>query len=76
MNGGPFYGARGEGIQASLRAAIAYDSICCEFRIEIEFEAQAMVLSGRASPEAIRRAREIIQEIAGPIPVWDRMIWI
>lgn len=57
MNGGPFYGARGEGIQASLRAAIAYDSICCEFRIEVEFEAQAVVLSGRASPEAIRRAR-------------------
>lgn len=70
------FGSRGEGLRASLNAAIAYDPICCECRIEVTLEAQAVVFRGRATPEAAKRAREIISEIAGGIPVWDRMIWM
>ncbi|MCP8895527.1 BON domain-containing protein [Shinella daejeonensis] len=73
--GGPF-GARGDGLRASLVAAIAYDPICSGSRIEVSLEPQAVVLSGFATPEAAQRAREIVLSIVGPISIWDRMIWL
>ncbi|WLR98647.1 hypothetical protein [Shinella sumterensis] len=69
-------GAAGAGLRASLIAAIAYDEICCTCRLEITFTAQAIIISGRATPAAASRAREIIREILGTAPVWDRTISI
>lgn len=67
-------GAAGAGLRASLAAAIAYDDVCCQCEIEITYTAQAIILTGRATPAAAIRAREIIREIAGSAPVWDRTI--
>ncbi|GMB81223.1 hypothetical protein NN6n1_20060 [Shinella zoogloeoides] len=69
-------GAAGAGLRASLTAAIAYDEICCTCRVEITFTAQAIILSGRVPPAAALRARQIIREIVGNAPVWDRTIWL
>jgi hypothetical protein len=69
-------GAAGAGLRASLIAAIAYDEICCTCGLEITFTAQAIIINGRATPAAVQRAREIIREILGPAPVWDRTISI
>lgn len=69
-------GAAGVGLRASLTAAIAYDEICCTCQIEISFTAQAIIISGRATPAAVSRARAIIREIVGSAPVWDRTISI
>jgi hypothetical protein len=67
-------GANGYGLTASLMSAIAYDPICNLFRLQVLVEPQAIVLSGLASQEAVRRAREIIADIAGKVPIWDRTI--
>lgn len=67
-------GAAGAGLRASLAAAIAYDEICCTCQIEITYTAQAIILTGRVSPAAAVRAREIIREIVGSASVWDRTI--
>jgi osmotically-inducible protein OsmY len=68
-------GATGAGLRASLMAAIAYDEICSGCQIEVALTAQAIVLTGIATPAVARRATEIAHEIAGGAPVWDRMIW-
>lgn len=67
-------GAAGGGLRASLNSAIAYDPICNPFCLEVTLEPQAIVLTGSASPEAVRRAKEIIVEIAGSVSIWDRTI--
>jgi len=70
------FGSRGQGLHASLAAAISYDEVCCGHGITVSIEPQAIVLSGRAPPIAAKRAREIVVEIAGHVPVWDRTFWL
>lgn len=69
-------GPASAGLRASLAAAIAYDDICSQCQIEITYTAQAIILSGRATPAAAVRARQIIRDIVGSAPVWDRTISI
>ncbi|WP_411035515.1 hypothetical protein [Shinella sp. BYT-45] len=70
------FGAQEYGLHASIKAAIAYDAVCSQHKIEIAFEPQAIVVLGRIPPEVARRVRVIILEVAGPIPVWDRTFWL
>ncbi|MGX5719449.1 BON domain-containing protein [Shinella zoogloeoides] len=69
-------GAAGAGLRASLVSAIAYDEICNSCRIEVTITAQSVILSGTVTPEAAQRALQIVREIAGSAPIWDRMIWL
>jgi hypothetical protein len=70
------FGAQQSGLRAAILAAVAYDDVCCRFKIEIIFEPQAIVIQGRVPVAASRRAREIIIAVAGPVPVWDRTFWL
>jgi hypothetical protein len=70
------FGAQEYGLQASIRAAVAYDDVCCAYKVELAFEPQAIIVHGRVPPDVARRAREIIIAVAGPVPVWDRTFWI
>lgn len=70
------FGAQEYGLRASIRAAIAYDELCSGQKIELVFEAQAIVIHGRVPPDVARRVRVIIYEVAGPTPVWDRTFWL
>ncbi|WLS05270.1 hypothetical protein [Shinella oryzae] len=74
MDSGISNGASGAGLRAALMAAIAYDEVCCACQLQITFTPQAIIINGRAMPAAANRAREIIQEIIGSAPVWDRTI--
>ena len=69
-------GAQDYGLRASIRAAVAYDDVCSQHKIEIVFEPQAIVILGRIPPEITRRARAIINDVTGAVPVWDRTIWL
>lgn len=60
------FGAQEYGLQASIRAAVAYDDVCYDYKIEIVFEAQAVIIQSRVPSSVARRAREII----------DRTFWI
>lgn len=70
------FGAQEYGLRASIKAAVAYDELCSHHRIEIRFEPQAVVIQGRVPPAVFRRARAIIVQVAGSIPVWDRTFWL
>ncbi len=70
------FGAQEYGLRASIRAAIAYDELCSQYKIGIVFEPQAIIISGRVPPAAARRAREIILEVCGRVSVWDRTFWL
>jgi hypothetical protein len=70
------FGAQEYGLRASIKAAIAYDELCSAHKIELIFEAQAIVVHGRVPPDVARRARQIIVAVAGAVPVWDRTFWI
>jgi len=70
------FGAQDYGLRASIKAAIAYDELCSQHKIELAFEPQAIVIMGRVPPEVARRVRRIIVEIAGSVPVWDRTFWL
>lgn len=69
------FGAQGYGLRASINAAIAYDEKCSSHEIEIQYEAQAIIIQGRVPPDVVRRVRVIILEVAGSAPVWDRTFW-
>jgi hypothetical protein len=70
------FGAQGYGLRASITAAVRYDETCAQHKIEIQYEAQAIIILGRVSPHVVRRIRTIILEVAGPVPVWDRTFWL
>lgn len=70
------FGAQGYGLRASINAAIAYDELCSQHKVEIVFEAEAIIVHGRIPPDVARRVRTIIIEVAGSIPVWDRTFWL
>lgn len=70
------FGAQDFGLHASVRAAIAYDEVCAQHKVEIVFEAQAIVVLGRIPPDVARRVRAIILDVAGNVPVWDRTFWL
>lgn len=70
------FGAQSYGLRASINAAIAYDEVCAQHKIEIHFEPQAIIIQGRVPPDAVRRVRTIILEVAGAVPVWDRTFWL
>ena len=70
------FGAQEYGLQASIRAAVAYDDVCCDHKIEIVFEARAIIIQGRVPSNVACRAREITIAVAGPVPVWGRTFWI
>ncbi|WP_411037517.1 BON domain-containing protein [Shinella sp. BYT-45] len=69
-------GAARAGLRASLKAAIAYDGVCNGHDIDVTLMPGAIILSGRAPAKAARRALQIVREVAGRAPVWDRIIWI
>ncbi len=73
---GSGFGAQEYGLHASIRAAVAYDELCSLYKIEITFAPQAIIIVGRVPPNVARRARLIIVEIAGSVPVWDRTFWL
>lgn len=73
---GAGFGAQDYGLRASVRVAIAYDEQCSQHKIEIIFEPQAIVIAGRVPPAVARRARAIINEVVGFVPVWDRTFWV
>jgi hypothetical protein len=75
-NAGDGFGAKGYGIRASINAAVAYDDVCSQHRIDIRFEPQAIIIQGRIPPDVVRRMRKIIVEVAGAVPVWDRAFWL
>ncbi|MGD9476890.1 hypothetical protein [Shinella sp. G-2] len=70
------FGAQEYGLRASIKSAVAYDEICCRFRLEISFQPQAIVLEGRVPPHVARRARDIIIDVAGAVAIWDRTFWL
>ncbi|MEW9616744.1 hypothetical protein AB3G45_23335 [Shinella sp. S4-D37] len=70
------FGAQGYGLRASIRAAVAYDELCSQYKIELTFEPQAIIVEGRVPPAVARRVRQIITEVAGAVPVWDRTFWV
>lgn len=70
------FGAQGHGLQASITAAVAYDELCSQYEFEIVFEPQAIIIHGRVPPHIARRARQIVIEVAGTVPVWDRTFWM
>ncbi|MXN45937.1 hypothetical protein GR138_12105 [Shinella kummerowiae] len=70
------FGAQGYGLRASINAAIAYDEVCAQHKIEVQFEPQAIIIQGRVPPAVVQRVRRIIVEVAGSVPVWDRTFWL
>ncbi len=68
-------GASGAGLRASLISAMAYDEACAGCQIEVTLTAQAIILGGIVNTAAALRALEIVRDIAGHAPIWDRMIW-
>jgi len=70
------FGAQGYGLRASINAAIAYDEVCSQHKIEIQFEPQAIIIQGRVPLAVVQRVRRIIVEVAGSVPVWDRTFWL
>lgn len=70
------FGAQAYGLRASINAAVAYDELCAQYRPEIKFEPQAIIIQGRIPPSVVLRIRTIIMEIAGTVPVWDRTVWL
>lgn len=73
---GSGFGARGYGLHASLIAAIAYDELCAHYKIDVTVEAQAVIIEGRVPLDVVRRVREIVYEVAGKVPIWDRTYWV
>lgn len=73
---GAGFGAQDYGLRASIKAAIAYDELCSQHKIELVFEPQAIIILGRVPPDVARRVRLVIIEIAGAVPVWDRTFWL
>jgi hypothetical protein len=70
------FGAQGYGLRASIAAAVAYDDLCSQHRIDIRYEPQAIIIQGRLPPAVVQRVRRIIFEVAGSVPVWDRTFWL
>jgi hypothetical protein len=70
------FGAQGYGLRASINAAVAYDEVCARYKIEIQYEPQAIIIQGRVPPAIVQRVRRIIFEVAGSVPVWDRTFWL
>jgi hypothetical protein len=70
------FGAQCYGLRASIAAAVAYDDLCSQHRIDIRYEPQAIIVQGRLPPAVVQRVRRIIFEVAGSVPVWDRTFWL
>lgn len=73
---GGCFDAQEYGLQASIRAAVAYDELCAQFLIEITFQPQFIAIEGRIPPDVARRVRAIIVEVTGTATVWDRTCWL
>ncbi|MGQ3292270.1 MAG: hypothetical protein ACT6U0_08670, partial [Shinella sp.] len=61
------FGAQRYGLRASINAAVAYDELCAQYKIDIRYEPQAIIVQGRLPPAVVLRVRMIIFDVAGSI---------